>query len=146
MKSNSNLHAVLNYLMLVGLLLGASTANAQSKAVRPPVAGDGKFYALIDSDWFGVIVDTGNFWTVSPYNDIARVLPHAVSWQVKEQLHNGDQIDLKRLIQIIHAGGYRGYLPIETLARKDKPYDPLVAVPKFLNKVRQAIKTVQKEA
>ena len=98
----------------------------------------------IDSDWFGVIVDTGNFWTVSPYNDIAHVLPHAVSWQVKEQLHNGDQIDLKRLIQIIHAGGYRGYLPIETLARKDKPYDPLVAVPKFLNKVRQAIKTVQK--
>lgn len=98
----------------------------------------------VDSNWFGVVVDTGNFWTASPYNDIARVLPHAVNWQVKEQLHNDDQIDLKKLVQIIHAGGYRGYLPIETLAKKHIHYDPLVAVPKFLNKVRQAIETVQK--
>ena len=34
------------FLMVVALLIGAGVANAQSKKVRPPVAGDGKYYAL----------------------------------------------------------------------------------------------------
>ena len=32
--------------MIAAVLFAASVANAQSKKVRPPVAGDGKFYAL----------------------------------------------------------------------------------------------------
>lgn len=94
----------------------------------------------VDSDWFGVIVDTGNFWTDDPYDDIARVLPYAVNWQVKERMPHGDvPMDLKRLLKILGAGGYRGYLPIETLPKKDTPYDPVTVVPPFLKKVRDAI-------
>ena len=94
----------------------------------------------VDSDWFGVVVDTGSFRTANPYDDIARVLPYAVNWQIKDHLRKDrERMDVKRLVKIIHAGGYRGYIPIETLPEKGKPYDPMVAVPKFLNEVREAI-------
>jgi sugar phosphate isomerase/epimerase len=96
----------------------------------------------VNSDWFGVIVDTGNFQAGDPYEEIARVLPYAVNFQVKESPYGREsnvRTDLKRLVQIIRAGGYRGYLPIETLVAPGKEYDPNVTVPKFLNEVRQAI-------
>lgn len=97
----------------------------------------------VDSDWFGIVVDTGNFWSADPYDDIARVLPYAVNWQIKDRVNGrGDRMNLKRLVQIIQAGGYRGYLPIETLATKDKPYDPMVVVPEFLSEVRGAIELI----
>jgi sugar phosphate isomerase/epimerase len=97
---------------------------------------------LVNSDWFGVIVDTGNFQTGDPYEEIARVLPYAVNFQVKESPYGREskvRTDLKKLVQIIRAGGYRGYLPIETLVATGQEYDPNVTVPKFLNEVRQAI-------
>jgi sugar phosphate isomerase/epimerase len=96
----------------------------------------------VNSDWFGVIVDTGNFQTGDPYEEIARVLPYAVNFQVKESPYGRESnvpTDLKRFVQIVRAGGYRGYLPIETLVAPGKEYDPNVTVPRFLNEVRQAI-------
>ena len=48
-------------------------------------------------------------------------------------------MNLERLIQVVRTGGYRGYLPIETLPKKDKPYDPMALVPEFLGQVRAAI-------
>ena len=48
MKSNPTGQSTVHFLMIAALLFGASVANAQSKKVRPPVAGDGKFYALPD--------------------------------------------------------------------------------------------------
>src|SRR5690606_13199813 len=42
---------------------------------------------MVGSDWMGAIVDTGYFLTPDPYDDIARVIPHAVNWQVKELLN-----------------------------------------------------------
>ena len=40
--------SILRYLLIASFLCGASTANAQSKEVRPPVAGDSKYSALPD--------------------------------------------------------------------------------------------------
>jgi len=96
----------------------------------------------VDSPWFGVIVDTGNMKTADPYADIARVLPHAVNWQIKDSVGtpgSSERTDLPRLIRIIREGGYRGYLPIETLSVKGKPYDPFTLVPAFAAEVRAAI-------
>ena len=96
----------------------------------------------VGSDWFGVIVDTGNMNTSDPYVDIARVVPHAVNWQVKESprgKNSPERIDLPRLMRIIKEGGYRGYLPIETLVVDGKSYDPYELVPKFGAEVRAAI-------
>jgi sugar phosphate isomerase/epimerase len=97
---------------------------------------------MVDSDWLGVIVDTGYFWTADPYDDIARVAPHAVNWQVKVKLRGKEsnvKIDLKKLIRIIKAAGYRGYIPIETLSVQGRPYNPHQLVPAFLEEVRIAL-------
>jgi sugar phosphate isomerase/epimerase len=49
--------------------------------------------------------------------------------------------DLVRLMKIVRAAGYRGYLPIELLSSRGgtAPKDPYKAVPEFLAEVRQAI-------
>ena len=96
----------------------------------------------VDSEWCGPIVDTGYYKTEDPYKDIAAVAPHAVNWQVKESAlgaASGVRTDLKRLVGIIRASGYRGYLPIETLSAANKEYDPFKAVPQFLAEFRAAL-------
>lgn len=104
----------------------------------------------VDSDWFGLIVDSGKFLTKDPYIDIGRTLPYAVNFQLKESpvdARSPIKTDLPRLMRIIHQSGYRGYLPIETLQIKglprpdpDIPYDPFKLVPEFLQQVKAAIK------
>jgi len=103
-----------------------------------------KIVKLVDSEWFGVIVDTGNFHGPDPYDDIARVAPHAINFQIKESPFGAAspvRMDMKKLLPIIHGVGYRGYLPIETLAAPGQAYDPRVAVPILLQQVRQALAT-----
>jgi len=46
MKIKPTRHSGIYLLPAVALLFGAGVANAQPKEVRPPVAGDGKYYAL----------------------------------------------------------------------------------------------------
>lgn len=99
--------------------------------------------AMVDSDWLGVIVDTGFFLTADPYEDITRVIPHAVNWQVKELLgdRKGGPIDMDRLVDIIRASGYRGYVPVETLPMpgQEETYDAMARVPELLNALRKAL-------
>jgi len=97
-----------------------------------------------DSDWCGAIVDTGYFKTPDPYKDMAQAAPFAVNWQVKTSAFGQDSdipIDLIKLLKIVRASNYRGYLPIETLSPKNKPgnYDPYTVVPVFLKQLRDAI-------
>lgn len=99
----------------------------------------------VDSNWFGVNVDTGNMKTVDPYEDIARVAPYAVNWQVKDSPrgnYSPERTDLPRSIRIIKDSGYRGYLPIETLSATGKPYDPYTLVPAAAAEVRTAMAAV----
>jgi hypothetical protein len=97
---------------------------------------------MVDSEWFGVIVDTGYFQTPDPYEDIARVTPFAVNWQVKEKVDGQEgtnKTDLKKLVRIMKAGGYRGYIPIETLGRNEQNYEPRIRVAALLRELRQAL-------
>jgi sugar phosphate isomerase/epimerase len=101
-----------------------------------------KIINMVDSCWFGAINDTGYYTTPDPYVDMARVVPYTVNWQVKQRLGGKEgttPMDLKRLIHLMKAGGYRGYVPIETLSQPGKEYDPVAFVPEFLKEVRQAI-------
>jgi sugar phosphate isomerase/epimerase len=96
----------------------------------------------VNSEWVGLIVDTGNFKTEDPYKDIAAVVPYAINWQVKESVFGpGSEvtIDYRRLVQIIKNGGYKGYLPVETLLVRGKPYDPFALVPAMLSELQEAI-------
>jgi sugar phosphate isomerase/epimerase len=89
------------------------------------------------------LVDTGKYLTADPYADIALAAPYAVNWQIKETLGSSldsPRVDMRRLVEIIRASRYRGYLPIETLAMGRKDYDPRVEVPKMLADLRAAIR------
>jgi len=76
----------------------------------------------INSPWFGIILDIGSYRINEPFAEIEKSIPHAVNWQVKEKMFiNGAEADtdLNKLIDMIKASGYRGYLPIETLGEGD---------------------------
>ena len=52
---------------------------------------------------------------------MARAAPYAVNWQVKQSPFGVEKeaeapTDFKRLLRIVRASGYRGYLPIEALS------------------------------
>jgi sugar phosphate isomerase/epimerase len=90
----------------------------------------------LNSQWLGLVVDTGNFIAADPYEEIRKAMPLAVNWQVKEKLLiNGVQtpMDLKRLCSIIQSSDYKGNVPIETLGMND----PLNEVPVFFDKVKK---------
>jgi sugar phosphate isomerase/epimerase len=101
-----------------------------------------KVVRMVDSEWFGVIVDTGYFMTPDPYQDMAAVTPYAVNWQIKERLGGKDgttKTDLKKIVRIALDGGYRGYIPIETLSVAGQDYDPRARVAQLLNQLREAM-------
>jgi sugar phosphate isomerase/epimerase len=96
----------------------------------------------VGHEWCGAMVDKGSYRTPDPYADIATMVPHAVNWQIKETLFgkaDAPGTDFKKLVTIIRRGGYRGYLPIETLAMGRKNYDPFAEVPRVLEEMRAAI-------
>jgi sugar phosphate isomerase/epimerase len=96
----------------------------------------------VNHPWCGPLVDTGKYFSDDPYADIAMMVPYAVNWQIKETLGSSlksPRTDFKRLAQIIHEGGYRGFVPIETLAMGRKDYDPAAEVVKVLTAMREGI-------
>ncbi len=100
----------------------------------------------IDSPWCGAIVDTGYYKADDVYAEMAKAAPYAVNWQIKQSPYGVEKeaeapTDMKRLLKIVRASGYRGYLPLETLSPRSggSGYDPYKVVPKFLAELRQAI-------
>lgn len=92
----------------------------------------------------GLIVDTGSFTTADPYDDIARTAHLAINWQVKVSLHGKPvrKTDYKKVMGILKASGYKGFLPVETLATKGVPYDPFELVPAMLHEMGEARREV----
>ena len=93
----------------------------------------------VNSGWFGLILDIGSYRSGDLYDEIARSIPYAVSWQLKEKVFIEGQeqkVDLDRLMKIIGESGYSGYLPLETLGEGD----PKVKVSRFLKEIREAMK------
>jgi sugar phosphate isomerase/epimerase len=97
-----------------------------------------EFIEKINSEWFGLILDTGSYRVHDPYNEIAKTAKYAVNWQIKENVFiNGDEkeADISKIIDIIKSSGYRGYIPIETLG----PGDPKPKVTALYKKVKDAV-------
>ncbi|MBD2703570.1 sugar phosphate isomerase/epimerase [Spirosoma sp. BT702] len=92
----------------------------------------------VKSDWLAVNLDIGSFKIGDPYAQIARVAPHAATWQIKEKMFmDGQEVttDLTKVIRIVRESHYRGYLPIETLGKGD----PKEKVTVFYDKVKKAM-------
>jgi sugar phosphate isomerase/epimerase len=90
----------------------------------------------VNSEWFGVILDIGSVRQGDPYAEIEKLIPYAVSWQIKETVWSGTTalpVDLKRLKSLVDRSGYRGYLPVEALDAKNASEK----VAKFIAQVRR---------
>ncbi|HTU23107.1 MAG TPA: sugar phosphate isomerase/epimerase family protein [Gemmataceae bacterium] len=94
----------------------------------------------IKHDWFGVNLDTGNFRTDDPYADLEKVAPYAVTVQVKTEIQRRgmkkEDADLKRLIDILRAVRYRGYVALEYEAAEDAR----TAVPRHIDALKKLMR------
>jgi len=118
-----------------GVIVGIQNHNDFIKTADQAI----EIIKLVNSDWFGLILDIGSYRTGDPYQEIAQSMPFTVNWQLKENLYvNGveQKTDLNRIMKIIQEKGYRGYIPLETLGAGD----PKVKVSNFLKEIKQAMK------
>lgn len=93
----------------------------------------------INHPYFGVNLDTGNFHTADPYGDLAKLAPYAVTVQVKTEIQKAGQkkedADLKKLVEILKAVNYRGYMALEYEANEE----PKIGVPKALEELKKLV-------
>jgi len=91
----------------------------------------------VKHDWFGVNWDTGNFLSADPYADLTRLAPYAVTVQIKTEIQRTgkkkEDADLKRLIDILRAADYRGYVALEYEAEED----PKTAIPRHIEALKK---------
>ena len=92
----------------------------------------------VKSKAFGLNIDTGNFRTVDPYGDLAKIVPYGVVSQVKTEIAPGgkkEEADLARLIKMLKDANFHGYVALEYEANED----PKVAVPRYVKEMRKLI-------
>jgi sugar phosphate isomerase/epimerase len=116
-----------------GVIVGLQQHNDFLKTAEETI----RVIQAVDSEWFASILDIGSLRSGDPYAEIEKLVPYAVSWQIKEEVaRNGKPgpTDLARIKGIIDAHGYRGYVPFEALG----PGDARPRVTAFLAKIRAA--------
>ena len=90
----------------------------------------------VKSDWFGLNLDPANFHTEDPYADTAALAKYAITVHLKTEVApsgKGKQpMDFQRIIDIMRAVNYCGYLTIEHEADED----PAEAVPRYAKILR----------
>jgi len=97
-----------------------------------------RIFKIVDSEWLGLNLDIGSYRQADPYEEIAKNIKYAITWQIKENVWiDGKETptDFERLFKIIKDSGYRGYLPLETLGAGD----PYQKIPVLLENVRSAL-------
>jgi sugar phosphate isomerase/epimerase len=94
----------------------------------------------VKHEWFGVNLDTGNFHTDDPYGDLEKLVPYAVTVQVKTEIQRRgmkkEDADLKRLIDILRQARYRGYVALEYEAAEDAR----TAVPRHIETLKKLVR------
>ncbi len=76
----------------------------------------------VNSEWFGLMLDIGSLPSTDPYREIEKLIPYAVTWQVKEHVKTNDgniPTDFGKLMKIVHEQNYQGFFPLETLGEGD---------------------------
>lgn len=91
----------------------------------------------VQSEWFGVNLDTGNFISDDPYRDIELCAPFAVNVQLKVKMKTPDNesvdADFARIAAILSAAKYRGPVVLEF----EEP-QPFSNVPEAMDRMREA--------
>jgi len=106
----------------------------------PTTTADGmlSFVRDVQSPWFGVNLDTGNFPSKNAYCDLAKLAPYALNVQVKVMItdpaQNKHPSNFPCLAQILRDANYRGYIVLEY----EEADDPRVECPKYISQIRDA--------
>lgn len=106
----------------------------------PTATADGllAFVKSVQSPWFGINLDTGNFHSEDVYAELERCAPYALNVQVKVVTSGPDKrkvpTDYARLAKILREANYRGYIVLEY----EEEGDPREECPKALSKLREA--------
>jgi L-ribulose-5-phosphate 3-epimerase len=90
------------------------------------------------SPWAGINLDIGNF-PDNAYDQIALCAPHATNVHFKTAVRVNKQkepADWPRVLKILGAAGYQGYLSLEY----EENEDPLSVVPKLIARLRDTIR------
>lgn len=130
----TNLQTACQYAGKRGVILGIENHDFSSDVDRML-----KIIRGVDSPWFGVTFDSGNFHSADPYADLAKIAPYAVNAQIKVHMRPAgkpaEEADFQRIITILREANYSGYITLEYEAKGD----PYAQVPKYLDKLRAAI-------
>jgi sugar phosphate isomerase/epimerase len=93
----------------------------------------------VNSPWFGVNMDTGNFQSDDVYGDLAKIAPYALNVQVKVLTRNAAKeaapTDFQRIADILRNAGYRGYVVLEF---ENVPGDPREKCREYIEQMRPA--------
>jgi sugar phosphate isomerase/epimerase len=96
--------------------------------------------SAIQSPWFGVLMDTGNFLE-DPYEKLKAIAPKTVFVQAKTYDGGGEwytlDLDYKRIAKILADVNYTGYVSLEMEGKEA----PDTAVPKSIAMLRKAFGT-----
>jgi L-ribulose-5-phosphate 3-epimerase len=91
------------------------------------------------SPWAGINLDIGNF-PDDGYTQIEMCAPYATNVHFKTAVHVNKQkqpADWPRVLRILGAAGYKGYLSLEY----EEEEDPATIVPKLIGKMKETIRT-----
>ncbi len=96
--------------------------------------------AVNPSPWFGINFDSGNFRTADPYADLEQIAPYALNAQMKVSVSKGEgekkePADMGRIVEILKAAKYRGYLALEY----EEAEDPWETIPGLIKTLRGLI-------
>lgn len=98
-----------------------------------------KLLETVKNPWFALNLDLGNFHTPDVYADCARCAPYAVNVHFKKQIgETGKAVmdaDIPRMLSILRAANYQGYLAMEYEADGDA----FVDIPLWKAKLDQAL-------
>jgi sugar phosphate isomerase/epimerase len=105
----------------------------------PTGSADGilEFVRDVNSPWFGINLDTGNFQSADPYADMAKLAPYAINAQIKVEVSIGGKrtpADFKRVAKIMRDANYRGYIVLEY----EEAGNVREECPKYLDHLREA--------
>jgi len=92
--------------------------------------------AVGDHPWFGVNLDTGNYHSKDPYQELVLSAAKAVNVQIKAQMAGPDRTrvpaDLERIRDIIVDAGYKGWVVLEY-----EEQEPAREIPKYVARLKE---------
>lgn len=96
------------------------------------------FVRDVNSPWFGVNLDSGNFHSDDPYSELTQIAPYALNAQIKVVMSGPgkkkEPADFPRLAKILREAHYRGYVVLEY----EEDGDPRAESAKYLDQMREA--------